>query len=70
MQVNDNSSLVRALKTAFYERAYAYAAELQRQVEAGALTSEQANHRMVEIMSHPDEMQAVIEASTQYQNPN
>lgn len=60
---DDDSPQMRALKAAFYERAAPHARQLEVYVQAGFITSEEANRRLVQVMSTRHEQEAVIAAS-------
>lgn len=68
--LDDDNPLIKPLKTAFFERAHVFAAHLQAEVDAGQMTSEEANRRLVAIMGQPEMLQAVIDASVAHETVN
>ena len=61
--MDDDSPLMQPIKTAFYEAAAGYAARLQEEVDEGRMSSAEAAKHLTQIMSRPETMQAVIQAS-------
>lgn len=61
--MDDDSPLMKPIKEAFYERAAGYAALLQEEVNEGRMSSEQAAQHLTDVMSQPEMLQAVLDAS-------
>lgn len=59
----DDGPVMRPIKNAFYERALVIAAQLQEEVGAGRMSHEDAQQRLVGVMSQPEMMKAVIQAA-------
>jgi hypothetical protein len=57
--IDDESPLIQPLKKAFYDRAYPIAARLQTEVDAGRMTSAEADRKLVEEMQQPEMLQAI-----------
>ncbi|KQP35864.1 hypothetical protein [Pseudorhodoferax sp. Leaf274] len=70
MNDDENSPQMQALKRAFYERAAPHARQLEAYVQAGLITSAEADRRLVQIMSSRHEMEAVVATSADTTLPN
>lgn len=68
--MDDENPLMRPIKAAFFERATRHAELLQHEVDQGRISTAEATQRLIETMSQPEEMEAVIAASIANQTPH